>query len=338
MKPKAKRSPSQLEACWKEKDLISGRVSDAMVVIMRTNGCCWAKTGGCSMCGYRTASLTQVTEDDLNRQIDEALSRYEGEPFVKFYTSGSFLDENEIPATVRERIFKEFSGCERILFESRPEFVTSEVLVTIPKNATIALGLESSDPEILDVSINKGFTPEDSRRAGILIGEHGLMVRTYLILKPLFLTESAAMDDTVRSALFADGFSDEISINPLNIQRGTLAERLWRAGEARSPWIWSLIEVLRRLSGNVGARLMSSPSGGGTARGVHNCGKCDGDALDAVERFSFSQNINDLEVSCGCIGAWQTYIEAERILGTASDLDRGFDNDLALGCEKDGRI
>ncbi|MCL2510321.1 MAG: archaeosine biosynthesis radical SAM protein RaSEA, partial [Methanomassiliicoccaceae archaeon] len=251
---KEKRPPNRLEACWKEKDMVSGRQCDAMVVIMRTSGCCWAKTGGCTMCGYRQASVTTVTEDDLNSQVDEALSRYNGEPFVKIYTSGSFLDENEIPLSVRNRIFREFSGCERILFESRPEFVTDEAVATLPKTATVALGLESSDPDVLRTSVNKGFTPEDSRRAGMAIKEAGLMVRTYLLLKPPFLTETAAIEDAVRSAAFADEFSDEISINPLNVQRGTYAERLWRAGELRPPWIWSLSEVLRRLSGSVSAR------------------------------------------------------------------------------------
>jgi len=333
---KEKRSPANLEASWKEKDLVSGKVSDAMVMIMRTSGCCWAKTGGCTMCGYRQASLNVVTEDDLNKQIDEALLKYKGEPFVKIYTSGSFLDEKEIPIPIRERILKEFSGCERILFESRPEFVKKEVLATLPKTATIALGLESSDPDILKISINKGFTPEDSRRAGLLIKEAGLKVRTYLLLKPPFLTESAAIEDAVRSVKFADEFSDEISINPLNVQRGTYAERLWRAGELRAPWIWSLAEVLRRSSGNVNARLMSSPSGGGTSRGVHNCGNCDKEMLDSIERFSFSQNIKDLNTKCACVKDWQTYLDSERILGTAADLERGFDNDLALGRERDG--
>ena len=327
---KTKRSPSQLEACWKEKDLSDGKVVDAMVVIMRTNGCCWAKTGGCTMCGYRQASLRDVTEEDLNKQVDEALSKYKGEQFVKFYTSGSFLDVNEIPVSIRDRIFKEFGGCERILFESRPEFVTEEIVTTLPSNTTIALGLESQDPDVLFTSINKGFTPEDSKRAGEVIKAAGLKVRAYLILKPPFMMESSAIEETVKSVMFADAFSDEISINPLNVQKGTYVERLWRAGDLRPPWIWSLIEVIRRSSGKVNSRLMSSPSGGGTQRGVHNCGKCDATALEAIESFSFSQNLSDLEISCECRDSWQKYMDSERLLGSASDLDRRFDNDLAI--------
>lgn len=325
-----KRSPSDLETLWKESDMSNGRKVDAMVVIMRTNGCVWAKTGGCTMCGYKTASLNNVTVDDLMSQVDKMMSKYKGEPFVKIYTSGSFLDENEIPVPVRERIFREFEGCERLLFESRPEFITEEVLRTVPRNVTIALGMETSDPQVMDVCIRKGFTPEDSRRVGTMIKEAGLMVRTYLLLKPPFMLEGKAIESAVESVRFAAPFSDEISINPVNVQKATYVERLWKRGEYRSPWIWSLIEVFKRCAGTVDCRLMSSPSGGGSQRGVHNCGECDRRALDAVEAFSYSQDLRDLSVTCDCIKSWKAYIASEQMLGTASDLDRGIGGDLVV--------
>ena len=325
MKGKDKRLPSELEACWREKDMAGGQVCDALVMIMRTSGCCWAKSGG-----YRNASLPQTTVEDLNRQIDQALFKYKGEPFVKIYTSGSFFDRREIPEVVRERIFDEFKGCKRILAESRPEFLTADLLSTLPKTMSVALGLESANEEVLRTCINKGFTAQESKAAGERIKDAGLRVRTYLLLKPPHLTEKAAMADTIASAHFADCFSDEISVNPLNIQHGTVVERLWKRGEFRSPWIWSLIEVMKQLSGTVHARLMSSPSGGGSQRGVHNCGKCDREALDAVERFSFSQDPRDLAVTCECKSTWECYMKAEQVLGTAADLGRTFNNDLMI--------
>lgn len=327
---KDKRSPSQLEAIWKESDMANGEKVDALVIIMRTNGCCWVKHGGCTMCGYKEASLQNVSEEDLISQLQQALSRYKGEPFVKIYTSGSFLDENEIPLPVRNKIFDAFSGCTRILFESRPEFITPEVVETLPSNVTVALGLESSNPEVLRTSVHKGFTSSDILRCGTLLHEKGLGVRTYLLLKPPLLTEDRAMADAIASAKFADPFSDEISINPLNVQRGTYVERLWKRGEFRSPWIWSLIEVFRQLDGKVSARLMSSPSGGGAMRGVHNCGQCDQKALEAVEKYSYSQNIADLDIHCDCERDWRAYRESEEILGTPADLDRDFENELML--------
>lgn len=327
---KEKRLPSQLEAVWKEKDLVDGKVADALVMIMRTSGCCWAKTGGCTMCGYRTASLPEVTADDLNKQIDQALSRFDNVPFVKIYTSGSFFDEREIPAAVRDRIFQEFGGCRRILAESRPEFLTADTVGSMPKSMTVALGLESANEEVLRTCINKGFTAQQSKAAGERLKAAGLGVRTYLLLKPPFLTEDAAIADTVASARFADSFSDEISVNPLNIQHGTYVERLWKRGEFRSPWIWSLIEVMKQLSGTVHARLMSSPSGGGSQRGVHNCGVCDQAALAAIEKFSFSQDPRDLAVECECKSTWEHYRASERLLGTAADLGGGFNSDLMI--------
>ncbi|MGI6009086.1 MAG: archaeosine biosynthesis radical SAM protein RaSEA [Methanomethylophilus sp.] len=330
---KKERSPDEPEAVWTEKDMAGGEVVDAQVIILRTNGCCWAKagSGGCTMCGYRTASLSNVTEENLNKQVDLALSKYRGEPFVKLYTSGSFFDPAEIPVSVRERIFDEYKGCKRILAESRPEFLTDDLVSSLPRQMTVALGLESSDEEVLRTCVNKGFTAAQSREAGMRIKDAGLAVRTYLLLKPPYLSESDAIDDAVSSAMFADPFSDEISVNPLNIQHGTVVERLWKRGEFRSPWIWSLIEVMKRLSGNVHARIMSSPSGGGSQRGVHNCGQCDQRALAAVEKFSFSQDPKDLEgVQCECKSTWERYLEAERRLGTADDVGRVLANELNI--------
>ena len=329
---KNKRLPTEPEACWKEKDLAGGETVPVMVAILRTNGCCWAKagSGGCTMCGYRSASLHDVTSEDLNKQLDAVMEKYNGEPFVKLYTSGSFLDVNEIPLDVRERVYEEFKGCKRLLFESRPEFVTEDAVSTMPGSVTVALGLESADEDVLVRCVNKGFTAAQSRAAGTMIKDAGLSVRTYLLLKPPYLNESAAIEDAVASARFADPFSDEISINPLNVQHATVVERLWKRGEFRSPWIWSLMEVFRRLSGNVSARLMSSPSGGGSQRGVHNCGSCDQEALAAVERFSYSQDVRDLDVSCECKSRWERYMVAERMLGTPADIGRSFDSELMI--------
>ena len=327
---KDKRSPDQLETLWKEKDMVDGNAVDALVMIMRTNGCAWAKTGGCTMCGYRSASLKDVTSEDLLKQLSQATERYNGEPFVKIYTSGSFLDENEIPEEVRNKVFDTFSNCKRILFESRPEFINPDLISTIPDSVTISLGLESCNPEVLRTSINKGFTPDDIRVAGHIVKDAGLAVRTYLLLKPLYMQEAAAIRSTVESIHYADPFSDEISINPVNVQKGTFVERIWKKGDYRPPWIWSLVEVLKQTAGTVNSRLMSSPSGGGTQRGVHNCGDCDRRVLDAVDKFSFTQNVKDLVVTCPCIDKWRNYMESEVILGTSADLDRGFEEDLMI--------
>ena len=117
------RNPSQLEALWKERDMAEGTPVDAMVMIMRTNGCCWAKTGGCTMCGYREASMKDVTEGDLLRQLEQAMGAYKGEPFVKIYTSGSFLDGNEVP----DRIYNQKDYDHTLVIDDRTKVVAKKI-------------------------------------------------------------------------------------------------------------------------------------------------------------------------------------------------------------------
>ena len=86
------------EALWKEEDLLEKERVRAMVLILRTSGCWWSKKKGCLMCGYNSASDGSIGLPDILAQLKVAINRYEGEKFVKIYTSGSFLDRNEIPA------------------------------------------------------------------------------------------------------------------------------------------------------------------------------------------------------------------------------------------------
>jgi radical SAM enzyme (TIGR01210 family) len=68
---------------------------------------------------------------------------------------------------------------------------------------------------------------------------------------------------------------------------------------------------------------MSAPSGGGSMRGVHNCGKCDEALLKAVEMYSMEGDASVLgKASCGCRAAWLDYLEVEPLAGTAGNLER----------------
>jgi radical SAM enzyme (TIGR01210 family) len=328
--PKDKDRP---EAVWKEEDIVEGLKVRALVVIFRTIGCWWSRKKGCLMCGYnQAASEIGIGQEQLLKQLEVAKSKFQGEEMVKIYTSGSFLDEREVPAAVRDRIMDGFSSCKRILFESRPEFVTEESLSSLPsEKIEIALGLESSNDLVLRKCINKGFTVSDYQRAASLIRSRGMRVRTYLLLKPPYLTERQAMKDTLASIEFASPFSDSISVNPVNVQRDTMVESLFRRGDYRPPWLWTLVEVLREGGSRTEIRVFSSPSGAGTSRGAHNCGKCDAGVIAAIERFAFSQDLNDLEgLECECKSRWRAQLELQDPMRTSVDIDRHLADDLGL--------
>lgn len=316
---------------WKEDDVVDGKREKALVAIFRTRGCHWSRKCGCSMCGYNVESLEGIGSEEISAQLSAILERYEGERMVKLYTSGSFLDPNEIPLEVRDRILSAFDGAKRVLFESRPEFVTPEVLKDLPDHSAVALGLESANDTVLRCSVRKGFGVKDYVRAADALRDRGFPVRTYLLLKPLYLTERAAIEDTKSSVLFAAPRSESVSVNPLNVQRETMVEGLWRRGDYRPPWIWSLFEVLKLKADISGVRIFSSPSGAGTQRGVHNCPECDKRLLDALEKFNFEQDASLLQKhDCNCRREWRSLLRTEDAMRTSVDVHRYLEDELAL--------
>jgi radical SAM enzyme (TIGR01210 family) len=99
-------------------------------------------------------------------------------------------------------------------------------------------------------------------------------------------------------------------------------ERLWRRREYQPPWLWTVLEALKRTAGQ-GPRVISAPSGGGTRRGAHNCGQCDRSVIKAIERFSLSGSVEDLNVpDCRCIDLWRDQLELEDHVHGPLTLDR----------------
>jgi hypothetical protein len=201
----------------------------------------------------------------------------------------------------------------------------------MPDHASVALGLESASDTVLRCSVHKGFGTKDYVRAADIINERGLPVRTYLLLKPMYLTERAAIADTLQSVKFAAPRSESVSVNPLNVQKETLIEGLWRRGDYRPPWIWSLFEVLKSKADHPDVRIFSSPSGAGTPRGVHNCPDCDKRLLEVLERFNFEQDVSLLEGHrCHCQAEWRSLVASEDVMRTSVDVHRYLEDELAL--------
>ena len=159
-------------SCWSEKDMLNGKLVDTFVIIFRTKGCSWALESGCSMCGYFNDSLLKdVSEKDLLKQFEKTMERYNNEKFVKIFTSGSFLDDEEIPLNVRKQILTQlYKTAEKVSVESRPEYVTDKKINEIKdifksKIFEIGVGLETADDFIRQNYINKGFTFDDYKKA-----------------------------------------------------------------------------------------------------------------------------------------------------------------------------
>src|SRR5207245_8349021 len=131
-------------------------------------------------------------------------------------------------------------------------------------------------------ALNKVWCLPQHAKAAALCHEAGAAVKTYLLVKPPFLTEHESIEDAVRSGHDADPHSDTISFNPVNVQSHTLVDRLLRRGGYRPPWLLSVLDALER-TGELNAHVKSHPTAGGMVRGAHNCGTCDRAVVNAIE-------------------------------------------------------
>jgi len=320
---------------WIKEDRLLKKKGKEFTIILRTKGCSWAlgPDGGCSMCGYvQDSTFEKIDQAHIKNQIDyafqEKLSEIleDREDFVlKIYNSGSFFDEDEISESTRDYIFKKIAKISKIkelVIESRVDYITQEKLMKMKSSLDIyievAIGLETVNDHIRHNYINKGLFFKDFLEAIHLCKHYGIGVRAYLLFKPPFLNEQTAIDDCVSSILkLVELKVNTISINPLNIQKNTLVEYLFYQKRYRPPWFYSLFKCIvkacheRDILKEV--RIISSPSGAGSKRGIHNtCKKkeCNQNMVKSLRNFVLTQDINhlirsDKDYSCDCLVKYQ---------------------------------
>ncbi len=273
------------------------------------------------MCGYAYDSAQRPpSHDELIKQFEYAMSRCKDDEFiVKIFTSGSFLDDGEIPSETRKEILlrlAEDNRVKKVIAETRPEYVTPEKLaqtVSVFKKFEVAIGLETSNDMIRKDCINKGFSFSDFVRACEVAKKESVSVKAYLLLKPPFISEGVAIGDIIQSISDAAPHAGTISINLCNVQKGTLVDEMFERGDYRPPWLWSAVEVLKRgKQASPDTIIMSDPVGAGSSRGPHNCGKCDKDVAEAIRVFSLTQDTGVFEnLDCECRELWKKVVEFE---------------------------
>ena len=328
-----KSTLSQPVKTWSEKDVFNGKIIDAFVIILRTRGCSWMHQSGCSMCGYFTDSAWQsVPNNDLLSQFNHALQHYKDQSVVKIFNSGSFLDDTEVSSTVQNQIIETLSQhpVNKISVESRPMYVTKEKLTCLHKHLgssvlEIGIGLETSSDLIRKQAINKGFNLNSYKKAAQIIHDLEMFLKTYVLVKPPFLTEKEAIADCIQTIHDIADITDLISLNPTNVQRFTLVEYLWKRQQYRPPWLWSVIEILTHgLKTYPSIRFQCDIAGGGKPRGAHNCPHCDQDILKQIRNVSLTQSLDDFsDVECSCKDLWYDQLALEPLsFGSLHDVQR----------------
>ena len=308
-------------------NLPDGTPCTAATVILRTKGCVWWWKSGCTFCGYFNDVRDDVTAEDMFSQWEEAkrvTSDFRDCKMVKVYTSGTFFEDRENPPEWQEHVLREtYQMGLHLVVEAQAQMCTPEKLEWVAERhpgCTVAIGLEAYDNTVLRFHANKGFSLKQWHKAVEILRDNSLRVKTYLLFKPPFMSEGDALEHTISWVSEVSKISDEVSINPMNIQRGTIVDRLFRNREYRPPWLWSLVEMIIRTHDDVSKTdcwVIVHPTAGGKSRGSHNCGSCDSKVVAAIERYSVSGNLGEFNrLECECKKVWLSEIQNDSALPT----------------------
>ncbi|MHA1943460.1 MAG: archaeosine biosynthesis radical SAM protein RaSEA [Candidatus Thorarchaeota archaeon] len=329
VKKRRKRNLTRPSAKWTAPARVGRDKGTALAIVLSTIGCAHARSdsGGCTMCSYLLDGSQQMpSSEQLIEQFKSAMTDLEEKKAplsVKIYTSGSFLDPDEIPEDARSEILKIISDDERIrevVLESRPEYVQDPVLSDVrsilgDRTIEIGMGLESANDTIRTVCINKSFDLQTFKESLETAKGHNIGMRAYILLKPPLLTERDSLLDAIDTVRDARSMGvTTVSLNPVNVQKDTLVEKLWNRRNYRPPWLWSVLEVLREASATSDGwmKVICDPVAGGKRRGAHNCGKCDSEIVQLIREFSLNQDPTLLEKpSCGCLQQWKHVLKHE---------------------------
>lgn len=355
---KPRKRPPTLVKAWVDSDRLHSGEGTSAVFILGTRGCRWAlDQGGCFMCGYiHDAPLSPPSPPEIQAAFEaqwgatrEVIQTEKRPAVVKIYTSGSFFDENEIPRVIQNAILGrvlEEPLVEELVVESRPEFLTPEILARVSAIISqtrenvqhspaikfeVGIGVESSSDTIRDLCVHKGTSWVDVTRALEECHKHGIGVKAYLLFKPPFTNEAQAIDDLIQSMVnLARIGADTISINPTSIHKGSIVEWLFNRRQYRPPWLFSLLYAMKEGIEAISAqdlvlpRVLCAPTAPGKPRGIHNClddRDADSACMDALNSFVMSQDPETLSTPLiapdleACRRRWKDALALSNYLG-----------------------
>lgn len=338
--PKEFFDVSKLASTDEREEYFEGQNCRRFVMYLMSNGCEWAlKNGnGCTMCGHlakQTRDEHMISSENYVLQFQSEFNKvdFKAYPILNLYNNGSLLNDNELPVEARRRIFhiiNENPDIKLLVIETRPEFVTEEKMIEIKKilpnkRVEVAIGLEVFEDEYRYMCLNKGFSRSQFEKAASIVTKH-LYLRTYIMLKPPFLTESESIHEAIKSVEYAFSVGAcTVSLETCTVQDYTLVNYLYSHNYYSTAWLWSIIEVVKK-SANLGKLLIGMFEFYPSADKVpFNCKKCSDEVMKSIIEYNRTLNIESFKgVTCDCKEEWKSALNRkegnikERVLSSLS--------------------
>lgn len=337
--------PEKVAEVEVNKFILNNREVDRVMVVLRSTGCSHYITGyGCSMCGHLNGTPDKpVTTNQYIKQWENLIS---GKSLDKkyrknfdlnkyrilcLYNLGSLLNPKEISLKAVREIFSSlanFKGIKKVIIESRAEYINPDVLQNIkdvyPGIVEVGMGLESSDYTIRELCHHKNMPDLNVYKEAIkVLHKYNFKVLTYVNQKPVFLTEKEAIDDAVKTSLYAFKHgSDAVSIEPTSLQNHSLTDYLYNLGLYDVPWLWSVREVVKNIYKKLGENKVDLRLGGyfdeevlsgsqGSSPGSvkneifpyktsGNCSHCSNKVINDIRVFNKNQKLASLYKTKDC--------------------------------------
>lgn len=344
-----------------------GKTVDRVMIVLRSNGCQHYKTnGGCSMCAHLNGAplMEKITHENYvmqwNSVIDgsfneSATTRFNlnDYPVVCVYNLGSLLNPEEISFDTVKYIFaslNEYKGVKKVIIESRAEYVTEDALSAIREVydgvVEVGIGVESTDYLVRELCHHKAI--DDTKiitDAVEMLHRFNMKALAYVNFKPVFLTESEAIDDAIKTSVdcFSKFHFDAVSVEPTSLQENSLANFMYDLGLYRVPWLWSLRDIIHgiydeigtkkldiRLGGYFDEEVLSGSQGTGFAdrneifphMTSSNCSHCTNEFVDAIKQFNMTYDVKDLDKVKPCPHCYSLWEDTKKICDSRSIIKR----------------
>lgn len=216
-----------------------------------SKGCRYA----CTMCNYGFGHPIREAEilKDLNRICDNLPENMEN---IILESSGSFLDETELPEQLQEKIMKRIAktSLPQVQIETHYTTITNKKIRKIKKifeskNIVFELGLESTNPEVFKI-YNKFMDLDELLKTIWMCDRNGIEISLNLIVGAPLLTISERIQDTIDSIYWIlenCPKSTSIVLFPLNIKDYTLVRHMYDQERYIPVQDWEFIEVLAKI-------------------------------------------------------------------------------------------
>jgi len=220
----------------------------------RTRGCRFNIAGGCTMCDYWISD--PLTSDQIVANVEEALQTLDFEPDEMLVNvSGSFFDDLEVPKDARTKIYSLFSRFKKtvFIFETHATTITDNNIIDCinhlgNERIRIEMGLESSNPWVLEYCVNKPLKLAHVKTAIRRLRKYNVPSIVNILIGIPFLSPYEIVIDTMSSVQWAfENGANRCVLFTMNSKPYTLTHWMGENDLYNIPPLWALIDVLCEL-------------------------------------------------------------------------------------------